>query len=60
MRSVLTLLNAQAGTLIDARTEDIVRQINETLKPRCESLEVCLLQPRALPEAIRRGGTRTS
>jgi diacylglycerol kinase family enzyme len=54
MRSVLVLLNAQAGTLIDAGTEDIVRQINETLKPRCESLEVCLLQPRALPEAIRK------
>jgi len=53
MRRVLVLLNAQAGTLIDAGTDGIVRHIEETLTPRCESLEVRLLQPGALSEAIR-------
>jgi diacylglycerol kinase family enzyme len=54
MIRVLVLLNAQAGTLIDAGTEGVLRHINETLKPRCESLEVRLLQPGALPGAIRK------
>lgn len=53
MRRVLVLLNAQAGTLIDAGTDGVVRHINETLTARCESLEVRLLQPDALPKAIR-------
>jgi diacylglycerol kinase family enzyme len=52
MRHVLVLLNARAGTLIDAGTEDIVALIESTLKPRCESLEIRLLQPRDLPGAI--------
>jgi diacylglycerol kinase family enzyme len=53
MRRVLVLLNAQAGTLIDAGTDGIVQHINETLKPQCESLELRLLQSHALPAAIR-------
>src|SRR5436305_2150071 len=59
MRSVLVLLNARAGTLIDAGTEGVVRHINEVLKPRCESLEVRLLQPGALPGAIRNAARGT-
>ena len=53
MRRVLVLLNARAGTLIDAGTENIVKEIEAALKPRCESLEVRLLQPRDLAGAIR-------
>jgi diacylglycerol kinase family enzyme len=52
MKRVLVLLNARAGTLLDAGTERIVAQIEATLKPRCESLEVRLLQPRELSRAI--------
>ena len=52
MRRVLVLLNARAGTLIDAGTEDIVALIEATLKPRCESLDIRLLQPREFPRAI--------
>jgi diacylglycerol kinase family enzyme len=52
MKRVLVLLNARAGTLIDAGTDSIVAQIEATLKPRCDSLDIRLLQPRALPGAI--------
>jgi diacylglycerol kinase family enzyme len=52
MRHVLVLLNARAGTLIDAGTDSIVALIESTLKPRCESLDIRLLQPRDLPRAI--------
>jgi len=52
MKRVLVLLNARAGTLIDAGTDSIVAQIEATLKPRCESLDIRLLQPRDLPDAI--------
>ena len=52
MKRVLVLLNARAGTLLDAGTGNIVAQIKATLKPRCESLEVRLLQPRQLSRAI--------
>ncbi|MEA2872473.1 MAG: hypothetical protein QOH67_2449 [Hyphomicrobiales bacterium] len=52
MKRVLVLLNARAGTLIDAGTERIVAQIEATLKPRCENLDICLLQPHDLPGAI--------
>jgi diacylglycerol kinase family enzyme len=52
MKRVLVLLNARAGTLIDAGTENIVAEIEAALKPRCESLDVRLLQPRDLPGAI--------
>lgn len=52
MRRVLVLLNARAGTLLDAGTDKVVGQIESTLKPRCESLDVRLLQPRDLPRAI--------
>jgi diacylglycerol kinase family enzyme len=52
MKRILVLLNARAGTLLDAGTEKIVAQIKSTLKPRCESLDVRLLQPRELSRAI--------
>jgi diacylglycerol kinase family enzyme len=52
MKSVLVLLNARAGTLLDAGTENILAQIKATLQPRCESLDVRLLQPRQLSRAI--------
>jgi len=52
MKRVLVLLNARAGTLIDAGTDSIVKQIEATLKPRCDSLDIRLLQPRDLPGAI--------
>jgi diacylglycerol kinase family enzyme len=52
MKHVLVLLNARAGTLIDAGTDDIVALIEATLKPRCESLDIRLLQPRDLARAI--------
>ena len=52
MKRVLVLLNARAGTLIDAGTETIVEQIDATLKPRCETLDIRLLQPRDLTRAI--------
>jgi len=52
MKRVLVLLNARAGTLLDAGTETIVAQIEAALKPRCESLDIRLLQPRELPGAI--------
>ena len=52
MKHVLVLLNARAGTLIDAGTESIVGQIEAALKPRCDSLDIRLLQPRDLAGAI--------
>jgi len=52
MKRVLVLLNARAGTLIDAGTENIVALIESTLKPRCDSLDIRLLQPRELPGEI--------
>jgi diacylglycerol kinase family enzyme len=52
MKRVLVLLNARAGTLIDAGTDSIVAQIDATLKPRCQSLDIRLLQPRELARAI--------
>ena len=52
MKRVLVLLNARAGTLLDAGAEKVVAHIETTLKPRCESLDVRLLQPRELGRAI--------
>jgi len=52
MKRVLVLLNARAGTLIDVGTESVVAQIEAALKPRCESLDIRLLQPRQLSRAI--------
>jgi diacylglycerol kinase family enzyme len=52
MKRVLVLLNARAGTLIDAGTDDIVALIEATLKPRCDSVDIRLLQPRDLARAI--------
>ena len=52
MKRVLVLLNARAGTMIDVGTETIVAQIESALNPRCESLDIRLLQPRELPGAI--------
>jgi len=52
MKRILVLLNARAGTLIDAGTDSIVKQIEAALKPRCDSLDIRLLQPRDLPGAI--------
>lgn len=52
MKRVLVLLNARAGTLLDAGTDSIVAQIEEVLRPRCEGLDIRLLQPRELAPAI--------
>jgi diacylglycerol kinase family enzyme len=52
MKRVLVLLNARAGTLIDAGADDVMRQIKSTLDPRCESLDIRLLEPGSLTRAI--------
>jgi diacylglycerol kinase family enzyme len=52
MKRVLVLLNARAGTLIDAGTRGVVRQLKSTLADRCESLDVRLLRPRDIRGAI--------
>ena len=54
MKQVLVLLNARAGTLIDAGTGSIVDEITSTLGPRCERVDVRLLQPGELAPAISR------
>ena len=52
MKHVLVLLNARAGTLIDAGTDSIVGEIEAVMKPRCERLDVRLLQPREFKASI--------
>jgi diacylglycerol kinase family enzyme len=52
VRHALVLLNARAGTLIDIGTQRISGQIESTLRPHCESLELRLLSPREMPRAI--------
>ena len=52
MKRVLVLLNARAGTLIDAGTATIVAEVKAALAPRCENLDVRLLQPRDVARAI--------
>ena len=52
MKRVLVLLNARAGTLLDAGAARVVGEIEAALKPRCESLDVRLLEPRQLHGAI--------
>lgn len=48
MKRVLVLLNARAGTLLDAGAARIVQGIKTALSPCCESHDVRLLQPRQL------------
>ena len=52
MKRVLVLLNARAGTLLNAGAARVVEEIEAALKPRCESLDIRLLQPQQLPRAI--------
>ena len=52
MKRVLVLLNARAGTLLDAGAARVVEDIEAALTPRCDSLDVRLLQPRELGGAI--------
>lgn len=52
MKRVLVLLNARAGTLLDAGALRIVEEIEAALRPRCETLDVRLLQPQQLGGAI--------
>ena len=52
MKRVLVLLNARAGTLLDAGAVRIVAEIEAALKPRCDNLDVRLLQPQQVPGAI--------
>ena len=52
MKRVLVLLNARAGTLLDAGAARVVAEIEAALKPRCENLDVRLLQPQQLRGAI--------
>ena len=54
MKRVLVLLNARAGTLLDAGAARVVGEIEATLKPRCEDVDIRLLQPRQLHDAIAR------
>ena len=54
MKRVLVLLNARAGTLLDTGAARIVEEIETALKPRCEALDVRLLQPQQLRGAIAR------
>ena len=52
MKRVLALLNARAGTLLDAGSARIVREIETALAPRCDSLDIRLLAPKQLVGAI--------
>ena len=52
MKRVLVLLNARAGTLLDAGAARVLAEIEAALKPRCENLDVRLLQPQQLHGAI--------
>ncbi len=52
MKRVLVLLNARAGTLIGPGAGTIMAEIRAALAPRCETLDVRLLQPRDLARAI--------
>ena len=52
MKRVLVLLNARAGTLLDAGAARVVEQIETALRPRCEDVAIRLLQPRQLPGMI--------
>jgi diacylglycerol kinase family enzyme len=52
MKNVLVLLNARAGTLIDAGSADIVGEIDAALKGRAGRVETRLLQPNEITRAI--------
>ena len=52
MKRVLVLLNARAGTLLDAGAARVVEEIEAALKPRCENVDIRLLQPQQLRGAI--------
>ena len=52
MKRVLVLINARAGTLLDAGAARIVADIEAALKPCCDSVDIHLLQPRQLGGAI--------
>lgn len=57
MKHVLALLNERAGTLLDAGSALIVRELEAVLKPRCERLDIRLLKARALKAAIGQAAT---
>jgi diacylglycerol kinase family enzyme len=52
MKRVLVLINARAGTLLDAGAARVVEEIEAALKPRCENVDIRLLQPQQLRGAI--------
>lgn len=52
MKRVLVLLNARAGTLLDAGAARVVGEIKAALKPRCEDVDIRLLQPQQLNGTI--------
>ncbi|MDQ2955020.1 MAG: diacylglycerol kinase [Pseudomonadota bacterium] len=52
MKSVLVLLNARAGTLIDSGTEQVREQIKSALAGAGRKIDIRLLQPRQMAPAI--------
>lgn len=48
MKRVIVLLNARAGTLLDAGAARVVGEIEAALKPRCDDVDIRLLQPQQL------------
>jgi diacylglycerol kinase family enzyme len=54
MGDTLVLLNARAGTLIDAGPERVREALVSSLKGRCTRTDILLLKPRDLAEQIRR------
>ena len=52
MKQALVLLNARAGTLIDIGAARMVEEIRSVLKPHCQRLDVRLLAPREMRQAI--------
>jgi diacylglycerol kinase family enzyme len=53
MGDTLVLLNARAGTLIDAGAERVREDLVTSLKGRCRREDIQLFEPRALIDAIR-------
>ena len=52
MKSVLVLINARAGTLIDGGTKDVREQIRSALEGDGRKIDIRLLQPRQMAPAI--------
>ena len=54
MKRVLVLLNARAGTLVDAGIGTVMAEVRAALTPRCEDVDIRLLPPGELARAIAR------